>query len=176
VDVRVLTATNRDLGEEVAEGRFRKDLYYRLNVFPIHLPPLRERPQDLRALAEGFLERFGRQNHRPAPRLPKEALRQLEGYAWPGNARELFNVLERAAILSPGRDLVLEGALHPAPRSGRTPGTWEACERAYLTGLLQACRGKVTGVGGAAAVADLPPSTLISRMEKLGLKPADFRR
>ncbi|MBK8727579.1 MAG: sigma 54-interacting transcriptional regulator [Holophagaceae bacterium] len=175
VDVRVLTATNRDLAEEVAEGRFRKDLYYRLNVFPIHLPPLRERPQDIRALAEGFLDRFGRQNHRPAPRLAKEALRQLEAYGWPGNARELFNVLERAAILSPGRDLVLEGALAPAPRSTKASGTWEACERTYLGGLLRSCRGKVTGEGGAAAIAGLAPSTLISRMEKLGLKPADFR-
>ncbi|MFN8011691.1 MAG: sigma 54-interacting transcriptional regulator [Holophagaceae bacterium] len=175
VDVRVLAATNRDLAEEVEAGRFRKDLYYRLNVFPIHLPPLRERPQDIRPLAEAFLERFGRQNRRPPLRLPKEVLRRLEGYAWPGNARELFNVLERAAILSTGRDLSLDGALGAAPRGSRNPGTWEACERAYLKGLMQACRGKVTGEGGAAAIADLAPSTLISRLEKLGMKPADFR-
>jgi transcriptional regulator with GAF, ATPase, and Fis domain len=176
VDVRVLAATNRDLGEEVEAGRFRKDLYYRLNVFPVHLPPLRERTQDIRPLAEAFLERFGRQNRRPPLRLTKEALKRLEGYPWPGNARELFNVLERAAILSTGRDLVLDGALGPAPRSSRPLGTWEACERAYLAGLMQACRGKVTGEGGAAALADLAPSTLISRLEKLGMKPADFRR
>jgi transcriptional regulator with GAF, ATPase, and Fis domain len=175
VDVRVLAATNRDLAEEVEAGRFRKDLFYRLNVFPIHLPPLRERPQDIRPLAEAFLDRFGRQNRRPAPRLTKEVLKRLEGYGWPGNARELFNVLERAAILSTGRDLSLAGALGAAPRSARTPGTWEACERAYLTSLMQSCRGKVTGEGGAAAMADLPPSTLISRLEKLGMKPADFR-
>jgi len=175
VDVRVLAATNRDLAEEVEAGRFRKDLFYRLSVFPIHLPPLRERPQDIRPLAESFLERFGRQNRREALRIPKEALKRLEGYAWPGNARELFNVLERAAILSTGRDLSLDGALGAAPRSSRSPGTWEACERAYLKGLMQACRGKVTGEGGAAAIAGLAPSTLISRLEKLGMRPADFR-
>jgi transcriptional regulator with GAF, ATPase, and Fis domain len=176
VDVRVLAATNRDLADDVVTGRFRKDLYYRPNVFPVHLAPLRERPEDIRPLAESFLERFARQNSRPLLRLTREALRRLEGYAWPGNARELFNVLERAAILSTGRDLDLAGALAPAPQAAGAAQSWEACERAYLQNLLRRCRGKVTGADGATTLAGLPPSTLLSRLEKLGMKPADFRR
>ena len=176
VDVRLLAATNRDLEREVAEGRFRSDLYYRLSVFPIRLPPLRERPEDVRALAERFLERFARENRRPGLRLGGETLERLEAYPWPGNVRELFNVLERSAILSAGRELELVGSLPgDAPRRGSAP-TWEQQERAYLTDLLHRTRGKVTGVGGAAAQAGLPASTLISRLEKLGMKPAEFRR
>jgi transcriptional regulator with GAF, ATPase, and Fis domain len=176
VDVRVLAATNRDLADDVVTGRFRKDLYYRLNVFPVHLAPLRERPEDLRPLAESFLERFARQNRRPPLRLTRETLRRLEGYGWPGNARELFNVLERAAILSTGRDLQLEGTLAPAPQAAGAVLSWESFERTYLQNLMRRCRGKVTGAQGAATLADLPPSTLLSRLEKLGMRPADFRR
>ncbi|HJV23631.1 MAG TPA: sigma 54-interacting transcriptional regulator [Holophagaceae bacterium] len=177
VDVRLIAATNRDLEAEVEAGRFRADLYYRLGVFPLHLPPLRERPEDVRALAESFLDRFARTNKRPSLKLTKAALARLEAYAWPGNVRELFNVLERAAILSGGRELELDGAL---PEGGRARKAkvprWEEMERDYLEGLMRATRGKVTGEGGAAALADLAASTLISRLEKLGLKPADFRR
>jgi transcriptional regulator with GAF, ATPase, and Fis domain len=177
VDVRLLAATNRDLEAEVEAGRFRADLYYRLGVFPIHLPPLRERPEDVRDLAEAFLERFARTNKRPHLKLTPAALLRLEAYPWPGNVRELFNVLERAAILSPGRELELEGALPQGgkARKAKVP-SWEAMERDYLASLMRATKGKVTGEGGAAALADLAPSTLISRLEKLGLKPADFRR
>ncbi len=174
VDVRLIAATNRDLAEMVAQGTFRQDLYYRLNVFPIRLPPLRERLPDLRALAEGFLDRFGKENRRPAPRLTREALKQLEGYAWPGNVRELFNILERSAILSAGRDLKLDATLS-APRSARAPHTWDQQERRYFEDLLRATRGKITGEKGAATLAGLAPSTLISRLEKLGMKPGDFR-
>ena len=102
---------------------------------------------------------------------------RLEAYGWPGNVRELFNVLERAAILSSGRELDLEGALPGGGRPGKAKvSTWEAMERDYLTGLMRATKGKVTGDGGAAALAGLAPSTLISRLERLGLKPAAFRR
>ena len=177
VDVRLIAATNRDLEAEVAAGRFRADLYYRLGVFPIHLPPLRERPEDVRALAETFLDRFARANKRASLRLSKAALARLEAYAWPGNVRELFNVLERAAILSKGRELDLEGALPDGgrPRKAKLP-TWEAMEKDYLSGLMRSTKGKVTGEGGAAALAGLAPSTLVSRLEKLGLRPSDFRR
>jgi transcriptional regulator with GAF, ATPase, and Fis domain len=175
VDVRLIAATNRDLDALVAEGRFRADLFYRLSVFPIHLPPLRERLEDIRALAEGFLERFARQNKRPPVRLGKAALNRLQTYPWPGNVRELFNVLERAAILSTGRELELGAALpEPKPRKARVP-TWEEQERGYLADLLRATAGRITGLAGAANLAELPPSTLLSRMEKLGMKPADFR-
>lgn len=179
VDVRLVAATNRDLERMVEEGRFRADLFYRLSVFPLRLPPLRERPEDIRPLAEDFLARFAKANKRPNLGLSKGDLARLEGYGWPGNVRELFNVLERAAILSPGRELALDQALPgggaPAPKAAKVP-SWEAMERDYLTRLMRAARGKVTGAGGAAALADLAPSTLISRLERLGLKPADFRR
>ncbi|MBL0314141.1 MAG: sigma 54-interacting transcriptional regulator [Holophagaceae bacterium] len=111
VDVRLIAATHRNLVEMVQKGAFREDLFYRLNVFPIHLPPLRDRTEDIRSLATGFLERFGKENRRLAPRLTKEVLKQLERYTWPGNVRELFNVLERSAILTTGRDLRLETML-----------------------------------------------------------------
>ena len=174
VDARLIVATNRDLIEMVEKGSFREDLFYRLNVFPIHLPPLRERPSDIRPLAEGFLDRFGKENRRPTLRLTKEAVKQLEQYAWPGNVRELFNVLERSAILTAGRDLKLETTL-PNARPPKAPQSWEQQERRYFEDLLRITKGRVTGGAGAATVAGLAPSTLISRLEKLGMKPADYR-
>ena len=174
VDVRLVAATNRDLIDMVEKGTFREDLFYRLNVFPIHMPPLRDRPQDIRSLAEGFLDRFGKENRRPAPRLTKEVLKQLEHYVWPGNVRELFNVLERSAILTTGRDLKLETIL-PNARTAKAPKTWEQQERRYFEDLLRVTKGKITGDAGAATLAGLAPSTLISRLEKLGMKPAEYR-
>jgi transcriptional regulator with GAF, ATPase, and Fis domain len=176
VDVRLVAATHADLRTAVAEGRFREDLFYRLSVFPIHLPPLRERPDDIAALAEAFLDRFARENRRPPIQLPEAVRHQLDAYAWPGNVRELHNVLERAAILSAGRELRLPpGAL---PTRGERPGkplTWEAQEQTYLERLLQHTHGKIAGVDGAAALAGLAASTLLSRLEKLGLRPKDYR-
>ena len=176
VDVRLVAATHADLRVAVAEGRFREDLFYRLSVFPIHLPPLRERPGDLAALATGFLDRFARENRRPPIHLPDSVRDQLEAYAWPGNVRELHNVLERAAILSAGRELRLPTGALPTrgDKAGRLP-TWEAQERSYLERLLRHARGKIAGADGAAALAELAPSTLLSRLEKLGLQPRDFR-
>ena len=174
VDVRLIAATNRDLLEMVDKGTFREDLYYRLNVFPIHLPPLRNRPQDIRSLAEGFLDRFGKENKRPALRLTKEALKHLEHYPWPGNVRELFNVLERSAILTTGRDLRLDITL-PNARPTKAFHSWEQQERNYFEDLLRVTKGKITGDAGAATLAGLAPSTLTSRLEKLGMKPADYR-
>ncbi len=176
VDVRLVAATHTDLALAVQEGRFRQDLFYRLNVFPVHLPPLRERPEDILALAEAFLDRFARENRRPALALPDLVRDQLEAYPWPGNVRELQNVLERAAILSTGRELRLPpGALPARNGGGGRPLTWEAHERVYLERLLRHTRGKVSGTDGAAALADLAPSTLLSRLEKQGLRPKDFR-
>ena len=161
----------------MAEGRFRQDLFYRLSVFPIHIPPLRERPGDITDLAEAFLERFARENRRPPIQLPPAVRTQLEGYAWPGNVRELHNVLERAAILAAGRELRLPPGALPTPEA-RTGArlTWEAQERSYLEGLLRHTGGKIAGATGAAALAELPASTLLSRLEKLGLRPKDFRQ
>lgn len=176
IDVRLLAATHADLQKAVAEGRFREDLFYRLSVFPIQLPPLRERPADIPALAQDFLDRFARENRRPLLHLPENVRDQLLAYAWPGNVRELHNVLERSAILSPGRELQLPPGALPtrSSRSARLP-SWEAQERAYLERLLNHTQGKVAGADGAASVAGLAPSTLLSRLEKAGLQPRDFR-
>ncbi|HXC16023.1 MAG TPA: sigma 54-interacting transcriptional regulator [Holophagaceae bacterium] len=177
VDVRVLAATNSDLRRAVDEGRFREDLYYRLSVFPLHLPPLRQRPQDIEALARLFLERIAKEHRRPVPALTEAVMERLRAYSWPGNARELQNVLERAMILSSGPELRLPpGALpeHAGRGSERIP-TWEDQDRIYLERLFRATGGKVAGQEGAAAVAGLAASTLLSRAEKLGLQPKDFR-
>ncbi|MBS1767611.1 MAG: sigma 54-interacting transcriptional regulator [Acidobacteria bacterium] len=177
VDVRVISATNADLRRAVDEGRFREDLYYRLSVFPIHLPPLRERPKDIEALARLFLDRIAKDHRRPVPSLDKASLERLQGYAWPGNARELQNVLERAVILSPGRELRLPSGALPEHtlRAGERIPSWEDQDRAYLERLFRATKGKVSGADGAAALAGLPASTLLSRAEKLGMQPKDFR-
>jgi transcriptional regulator with GAF, ATPase, and Fis domain len=177
VDVRLVAATHTDLQVAIADGRFRQDLFYRLSVFPLHLPPLRERPGDIAALASTFLERFARENRRPSLHLPDSVREQLEAYAWPGNVRELQNVLERAAILSTGRELRLPPGALPirgTERPGR-PLSWEDQERTYLERLLRHTRGKIAGAEGAAALAELAPSTLLSRLERLGLQPRDFR-
>ena len=177
VDVRVVAATNADLRSAVDEGRFREDLYYRLSVFPIHLPPLRERRKDIEALARLFLDRLAKEHRRPAPDLPHAVLERLQAYGWPGNVRELQNVLERAMILSPGRELRLPSGALPEHtlRGGERIPSWEDQDRAYLERLFRATSGKVSGAEGAAALAGMPASTLLSRAEKLGLRPKDFR-
>jgi transcriptional regulator with GAF, ATPase, and Fis domain len=178
VDVRLVAATHTDLPTAIAEGRFRQDLFYRLSVFPIHLPPLQERPEDIATLAAAFLDRFARENRRQPIHLPESVREQLEAYAWPGNVRELQNVLERAAILSTGRELRLPPGALPgrgAEKAGRIL-TWEAQERSYLERLLRHTCGKISGAEGAAALSGLPPSTLLSRLERLGLQPRDFRK
>ena len=123
------------------------------------------------------LDRFARQNRRAPLALPEPVLDQLRAYAWPGNVRELQNVLERAAILSTGRELKLPSGALPARNGGGAgrPPSWEAQERAYLERLLRHTKGKVSGADGAAALSGLPPSTLLSRLEKLGFRPRDFR-
>ena len=176
VDVRLIAATHVDLRKAVEEGRFRSDLYYRLSVFPVHLPPLRERPEDIEPLARLFLERFAKENRRPVQRLPKAVLEHLQAYPWPGNVRELYNVLERAAILSAETELRLPpGALPERLDRPGAVGSWEDLERGYLERLFRQTRGKVAGDDGAAALAGLPPSTLLSKAEKLGIQPKDFR-
>ncbi|HEU4951959.1 MAG TPA: sigma 54-interacting transcriptional regulator [Holophagaceae bacterium] len=177
VDVRLLAATNLDLRKAVDEGRFREDLYYRLSVFPLHLPPLRERPEDIEALARLFLERIAKEHRRPTPGLPPPVLERLQAYGWPGNVRELQNVLERAVILTTGRELRLPAGALPEQtlRGGERIPSWEEQDRRYLERLFRATRGKVSGADGAAALAGLPASTLLSRAEKLGLQPKEFR-
>ena len=181
IDVRVLGATQVDLERAVAEGRFRADLYYRLNVFPLLLPPLRERLDDLPLLAEQLLAEQARRTGRRGMRLDDAALTALRAYAWPGNVRELANVLERATILSRGPiitadlvDLPRGGAASvPAVAGDATPLLSLAeLERQHLRRVLDHTGGRIYGPSGAAAILGLKPSTLQSRMKKLGVNRA----
>jgi formate hydrogenlyase transcriptional activator len=181
VDVRLVAATNRDLTKEVAEQRFRADLFYRLNVFPIRLPPLRERPSDIPRLVEHFLAQFQRKLAKPLKAVTADSMMRLERYSWPGNIRELQNVLERACVLADSP--VVEVVDHLEPSNGRGPASTaapaahaplhivplEENERLHIRRALSAAEGKVHGPAGAAALLGINPSTLRSRMRKLGI-------
>ncbi|MEM9834580.1 MAG: sigma 54-interacting transcriptional regulator [Bacteroidota bacterium] len=179
-DVRVVAATNRNLEEEVREGRFRSDLYFRLNVFPINLPPLRERGEDIKMLAQFFLQRYNTKFKKRLPPLQDVQLRQLERYPWPGNVRELEHLIERAVIQSSGQiDNLKLPELDPEatadsskiiPSGEFVPKSWKDTEVEVLINTLQYCNGKVRGEGGAAQLLGLHPNTLESRMKKLGIK------
>jgi transcriptional regulator with GAF, ATPase, and Fis domain len=170
VDVRVVAATNRDLAEEVRQGRFRQDLYYRLNVFPITVPPLRHRRGDIPALVEHVLHRLTRALAKTIDEIPPQVMRLLESYDWPGNIRELENVLHRAVILSPGRTLMLGEAWMPTSTTSEAQGTTLIdVERRHIRNVLDTSRWRIEGMGGAAQVLGMKPSTLRSRMLKLGI-------
>lgn len=187
VDVRLISATNRDLARESSDGRFRLDLYYRLSVFPIEVPPLRERREDIVPLAERFLSMAARKLMIKAPVLTKAQVRELEQYQWPGNVRELQNVIERAMILAAHGTFALNldhsGRRLPGPRSGADftvvegPGAMAELkhrEREMVIGALKEARGKIYGANGAAALLGLKPTTLASKIARLGLKREDF--
>ncbi len=172
VDVRVVAATNRDLERMVAEGSFRQDLYYRLAVFPVVLPPLRDRPEDLRPLVEHLLARHAASMNRRVPAVPPDAWAALAAHRWPGNVRELENFLQRALILSPGPEL----ALPPLPAAGQAaaaplvaPGRFDDEVRGVIARALRAAGGRVYGSDGAAALLGLRPTTLQGKMRKLGM-------
>jgi formate hydrogenlyase transcriptional activator len=218
VNVRIIAATNRDLGAAVAAGQFRRDLFYRLNVFPVQVPALRERLADLPLLVSFFLERFARKLGRPTKRVPDSVLRRLAEYDWPGNIRELQNVIERAILLSASDTLELAADFAPAMPSpapvgapplplcpadgppvpsGATPGAatqagparqvrpsgaapldpadpagdaLEDVERRHIESVLAQTGWRIEGEGGAAAILKLNPSTLRSRLQKLGVQ------
>ena len=178
VNVRVIAATNRRLAETVKAGTFRSDLFYRLNVFPLPLPPLRERQSDIPLLARHFLKHFANKMGKPIRDFSPRALERLTCYDWPGNVRELQNVIERAVILAQGPLLEVDQslALHledPAVQPSFKAGTLEEMERSYILKVLEDCRWVIEGKAGAAAMLDLKPSTLRSRMQKLNIrKPA----
>ena len=172
VDVRVIAATNRDLFEEVRQGRFRRDLYYRLNVFPITLPSLRDRLDDVPAIVRHLVDRLSRTLRKPIDVIPPQVMRTLESYDWPGNIRELENVLQRAIILSPSTTLVLSEAWMPAAREDTAaPGgiTLLEVELRHIRNVLDTARWRIEGPSGAAQILGMKPSTLRSRMMKLGI-------
>ena len=172
VDVRVIAATNRNLVRHVASGNFREDLYYRLNVFPVTLPPLRERREDLPLLVWYFITRYQGKLGRTIERIPERTMAAFLAYHWPGNIRELANVIERALILSPGSTLSVDETLGAsAPLDPDLPSTQdlEEIERAHILAVLEACQWRIKGAGQAAERLGLHPSTLYSRMKKLGI-------
>ncbi len=168
VDVRVIAATNRDLAEEVRKGRFREDLYYRLKVFPIQIPPLRDRIEDLPLLVFAFMEEFAARMGKKITKIPRKAMEILQGHSWPGNIRELRNVIEHSAILTTGDTLKLT-ILGEAPIREAQPMTLAEAERDHILKTLENTRWRIKGPHGAAARLDLQPSTLYSRMQKLGI-------
>lgn len=190
VDVRVIAATNRNLEEDVGTGRFRSDLFYRLNVFPLKIPPLRDRRADIPLLVMFYLTRFCRKFGRKLESVAQETMNNLANYPWPGNVRELQNVVERAVVLSQGPILRLDRDLVPVPPSGRgveieeTPAqgarpaspapsgllTLEEVERGHILAALNHTSGVIEGPKGAARILNLHPNTLRHRMEKLGIK------
>jgi transcriptional regulator with GAF, ATPase, and Fis domain len=172
-DVRVVAATNRDLETAVADGRWRADLYYRLKVFPIEVPPLRERREDIPLLVWYFVTRKRTTLGRNVTRIPDKAMTALQRYDWPGNIRELENVIERALILSPGDSLVLDERTFAVPAKARgESGVWslEDVERAHILKVLGDCGWRIAGRGNAAERLGMNRSTLRSRMEKLGIE------
>ena len=176
VDVRVITATNRNLEKEVAEGRFRMDLYYRLNVFPITLPALRERKEDIPLLAIHFTHLYSKKIGRPVHDIGSEALKKLLLYDWPGNIRELENLVERSVLLATG-NIITDIALPQNQKSTTTlTGTKEPIktieenERDHIVSALRSCNGKISGDGGAAELLNINVSTLNSKIKKLGIK------
>jgi transcriptional regulator with GAF, ATPase, and Fis domain len=170
VDVRLITATNRDLAAGVRSGDFRADLFYRLNVFPIALPPLRERKADIPELAAHFLKQFAREHHKPASDISSRTLRTLQSHDWPGNVRELRNVIERAVIVSEGEELVVDPAWLVSASPTETARTWAGQEKERILAALRAANGRVYGPGGAAQRLGLKPTTLYGKMRKHGIK------
>jgi len=171
-DVRVIAATNRDLEAAVRDGRFRVDLYYRLSVFPIVLPPLRDRIEDIPPLLWFFVTHYQRRMGRHIERVPRDAMDALQRYDWPGNVRELQNVVERAMIRSTGDVLEIDDAFvrpRRPPTSRPADRTLAAVERAHLVAVLEDCGWRINGPGGAAETLAVHPNTLRFRMKKLAI-------
>ncbi|MEK7255517.1 MAG: sigma 54-interacting transcriptional regulator, partial [Bacteroidota bacterium] len=177
VDVRLIAATNRNLEEYVEEGKFREDLFYRLYVFPIYNLPLRERKEDIPALVRHFVEKFNHKLGKHVEEIPSKALEELTRYEFPGNVRELENLIERAMILSKGKTLAFQVANKKTP-SKKEPvlfKTLEEMERTHILEALRRSNGKVSGKGGAADLLDINDKTLNSRMVKLGVGRFDYQ-
>lgn len=180
LNVRIIAATNRNLEEEVKAGNFRHDLYYRLNVIPISIPPLRERKEDIPALVTHFLRRYATINRKKTPVIPDKVMESLLHYDWPGNVRELEHLLERSILLSKGDSLHVDLPCNihkkALPQEGNTFSILplETMERDYILKVVRLCNGRIAGPNGAAAKLRLPSTTLNSRMQRLGIKKEHF--
>ena len=169
IDTRIIAATHRNLEQRVSEGSFREDLYYRLNVFPIHVPPLRQRVEDIPLLVWRFVEEFSKTFGKRIDTIDRENLIALQQYAWPGNIRELRNAVERAMIVATGRRLTIATPATPAATTRRSPRLADV-ERDHIRGVLESTGWRIRGAGGAADRLGLKPTTLETRMAKLGLR------
>lgn len=181
VDARIIAATNRDLEKLMDEGKFRSDLYYRLNIFPINLPPLRNRREDIPSLASHFILRFSKKAGKKIHTFSNKALQELIQYDWPGNIRELEHLIERSVLLATG-DTIKEIHLPSGTKNAALgPGSEEIViktidenERDYILKILKHVKGRISGGGGAAELLGLPPSTLNSRIKRLGIRKGHF--
>jgi transcriptional regulator with GAF, ATPase, and Fis domain len=179
IDVRLIAATNRNLEEEVKAGRFRADLYYRLNVFPVLLPPLRERPEDIEPLIHFFVAKYSKNTGRKIRKITPKVIQQLRSYVWPGNVRELEHLIERSVLLT--TDGVLDDVYIPRETGAEKQEpvhalnrSLEEVERGYIIDVLKRCAGKISGAGGAADILNIPGNTLHSKMKKLGITKSDY--
>ncbi|MET0635852.1 MAG: sigma 54-interacting transcriptional regulator [Chitinophagaceae bacterium] len=179
VDVRIIVATNRNLEEEVSAGRFRSDLFYRLNVFPIHLPPLRNRMEDIAPLANFFLARYCKNTGKKVMAISSNVIKELKGYQWPGNVRELEHLIERSILLT--NEKVLKEVQLPVSSKEIKGSTTifssrslHDIERSYIIEVLKKCKGKIAGTDGASHLLEIPSTTLHSKIKKLGITKADY--
>jgi DNA-binding NtrC family response regulator len=174
-DVRIIAATNRHLEKAIAEGSFRLDLYYRLNVFPITMPALRDRKEDIPMLVDHFIRILSQKMHTKTKQVSQAALQALQAYEWPGNIRELENIIERSLVINKGNfieqiDLPIRGLLSVAPPGPETTiRTIREMEKEHILAALEHCKGRVSGIDGAARLLDISPTTLASRLKKLGI-------
>jgi transcriptional regulator with GAF, ATPase, and Fis domain len=172
VDVRVIAATNRNLEKEIETGNFRKDLFYRLNVFPIKIPPLRDRKEDIPLLVNHFLKKYNKKSGKDVSLISQDVMLKLQSYDWPGNIRELENIMERAIVTSQGKKLEL-GEWGAQPVTSKTRSRilpLEVLEREHIIQALELTNWKVSGDNGAAKILEINPQTLVSRMKKLGIQ------
>jgi transcriptional regulator with GAF, ATPase, and Fis domain len=180
IDVRLITATNRNLEEEVKAGRFRADLYFRLNVFPIHLPPLRDRSEDIEALTHFFVQKYSRNTGRKIRKVAPKVIQQLRSYTWPGNVRELEYLIERSILLATNG--TLDDVFIPQNTAAEKKQeeayllnrSLEEVERSYIIETLKRCAGKISGAGSAAEILKIPGNTLHSKIKKLGITKSDY--
>jgi transcriptional regulator with GAF, ATPase, and Fis domain len=179
-DARIIASTHRDLDAMVREGKFRQDLYYRLSVFPIEIPPLRERKQDIPRLVAYFVERMRARLGKNITSIPQQVIDELVAYSWPGNIRELENIVERSIIISPGSTLILSNPGNRQPGKLAMPVnlfnsttlpryTLDELQRKYICAVCETCEWNIDGAGNAADMLDINPNTLRSRMKKLGI-------